>query len=193
MTAPERHAQVVRAAVQAFAAGGYAGATTEDVARLAGVSQPYVIRIFGTKQALFLAAVEHACDRIEDRFRAAAARDPSLHELGESFHELLGQRELLLTLLHGYAASDDPTIGPVVRRRFGGVYDLVRELSGSDAPAAADFLAKGMLLTVLAAMQVIATDGSGTEPWAVEVLNSLHGDEPDHEEPARVRPHISTE
>lgn len=183
LTAEARHRQLVDAAVHAFAAGGYAGATTEDVARLAGVSQPYVVQVFGTKQALFLAAVDHAVDEIEAAFHAGAARRDSpaapapglaaahvLPELGASFVGLLERRELLLVLLHGFAASADPAIGAVVRRRFGGVYRLVRELSGADAQAAQEFLATGMLLTVLAAMEVVGADATGTESWAAELL-----------------------
>ena len=34
--------------------GGYAGTSTDAVAREAGVSQPYVVRMFGTKLDLFL-------------------------------------------------------------------------------------------------------------------------------------------
>jgi hypothetical protein len=54
-TAADRRAEIPQAAVQAFVANGYAAATTAEIARLAGVSQPYVIRLFGTKQQLFLA------------------------------------------------------------------------------------------------------------------------------------------
>ena len=38
LTAAERSEQLVTAAVTAFAAAGYAGTTTDEVARLAGVS-----------------------------------------------------------------------------------------------------------------------------------------------------------
>src|SRR6185369_16735504 len=100
LTAEERHEQLVTAAVTAFSHGGYAGTTTDQVARLAGVSQPYVIRIFRTKQELFLAAVNHAADRIEAKFREAAERDPTLAGLGEAYFELLAQRELITVLLH---------------------------------------------------------------------------------------------
>ena len=57
LTADERRAAVIEAAVIAFAEGGLAGTSTEDIARLAGVSQPYLFRLFGTKRELFLAAV----------------------------------------------------------------------------------------------------------------------------------------
>src|SRR3954451_145804 len=105
LTADERHQQLVAAAITAFSQGGYAGTTTDQVARLAGVSQPYVIRIFRTKQELFLAAVTHAGDRIVDRFTAAAAVAPTLASLGEAYEEMLAERELITLLLHGFAAS----------------------------------------------------------------------------------------
>ncbi|WP_410790027.1 TetR/AcrR family transcriptional regulator [Kribbella sp. C-35] len=65
LTAAERGEEVLGAAIQAFGRSGYAGTKTDEIARLAGVSQPYVIRLFGTKQQLFLAAVEAVCDTVE--------------------------------------------------------------------------------------------------------------------------------
>jgi AcrR family transcriptional regulator len=173
LTSAQRYEQVVAAAVLAFAASGYAGTTTDDVARRVGVSQPYIIRLFGTKQALFLAAVDRACTQIEETFRDTAGRSADLRSLGRAFKTLLGQRELLLVLLHGFAASGDPAVGPVVRRRYGDMYRLVRELTGADAAQAREFLSTGMLLTVLSAMDVVAPDHSGREPWADELLKSL--------------------
>src|SRR6478735_4724930 len=89
MTAAQREQQLLRAAVTAFSQGGYAGTTTDQVARLAGVSQPYVIRLFGTKQHLFLAAVGYACDRIEEHFRTAAEVAPTLESLGAAYDQLI--------------------------------------------------------------------------------------------------------
>ena len=54
MNADDRRQLVLEAATRAFARGGYAGTSTDRVAREAGVSQPYVVRIFGTKLELFL-------------------------------------------------------------------------------------------------------------------------------------------
>jgi AcrR family transcriptional regulator len=101
LTASERGEQLVTAAVRAFATGGYAGTSTDDVARLAGVSQPYVIRLFGSKQRLFIAAVEHAAGRIEQVFRRAAEGEADLESLGGAYDELLVERDLLAVLLHG--------------------------------------------------------------------------------------------
>ena len=60
LTAAERGEEVLQAAVRAFGASGYQGTKTDEIARLAGVSQPYVIRLFGTKQELFLASDSYA-------------------------------------------------------------------------------------------------------------------------------------
>ena len=173
LTAGERHEQLVTAAVTAFAQGGYAGTTTDQVARLAGVSQPYVIRLFGTKQALFLAAVARATDRIEQRFRDAAAERPELESLGVAYDELLAERELITVLLHGFAAAADPAIGPTVRDCFGRIYRTVRDLTGAGEHEAREFLATGMLLTVLGAMQILGPDAVPREPWMDEVLRDM--------------------
>jgi AcrR family transcriptional regulator len=47
-TAAERREAVLAAALVAFAQGGLHGTSTEDIARAAGISQPYLFRLFGT-------------------------------------------------------------------------------------------------------------------------------------------------
>jgi AcrR family transcriptional regulator len=172
LTAEERHEQLVAAAVTAFSHGGYAGTTTDQVARLAGVSQPYVIRIFRTKQELFLAAVNHAGDRIEAKFRQAAEREATLPRLGEAYDELLAERELITVLLHGFAASADPAIGEPVRACFGRIYRTVAELTGASAVELRDFFAMGMLLTCLGAMRVVGPDAVPRQPWMDSLLTT---------------------
>ncbi len=172
LTAAERGEQVVQAAITAFAANGYAGTKTDEIARLAGVSQPYVIRLFGTKQQLFLAVSEHVCDRIEQAFRTAAGERADLASLADGYTALLADRDLLVVLLHGFAASADPAIGDVVRRRYGHIYQLIRDLTGASVEDAQRFLSTGMLLTVLATMQVVGPDAH-PEPWAAELISCL--------------------
>ena len=72
MSAAERREVILEAAVIEFAARGLAGTSTEDVARRAGISQPYLFRLFPTKKALFLALVERCFQRVCDAFTAAA-------------------------------------------------------------------------------------------------------------------------
>ena len=170
LTAEERHDQLVRAALTAFTTGGYAGTTTDQVARIAGVSQPYVIRLFGSKQELFLATLGHATARIEDHFREAAAREATLESLGHAYDELLAQRELITVLLHGFAAAAEPGIGPVVRECFGRIYCTVRDLTGASGDEAREFFAMGMLLTVMGAMGIAGPNAVPPEPWMTELL-----------------------
>ena len=59
MSGTQRRAEILVAARKVFAERGYA-ASTDEVARAAGVSQPYVVRLFGTKRELFLAAYSEA-------------------------------------------------------------------------------------------------------------------------------------
>ena len=54
MSAAERRELVLDAAVTEFAVHGLAGTSTEDVARRAGISQPYLFRLFPTKKKLFV-------------------------------------------------------------------------------------------------------------------------------------------
>jgi AcrR family transcriptional regulator len=175
LTAEERQEQLIKAAVSAFSKNGYAGTTTDQVARLAGVSQPYVIRLFRTKQELFLAAVWYAGGAIEATWRAAAEREATLESLGEAYNELLAQPELITMLLHGFAASGDPAIGDPVRACFGGLYEVVRELTGATSEEARDFFAAGMLLTCLGAMRVIGPGAVPVQPWAADLLGTFEG------------------
>lgn len=175
LTAAERSEQLVKAAVTAFARSGYAGTTTDDVARLAGVSQPYVIRLFRSKQQLFIAAVRHACGRIEEVFRDAGADGPTdLPSLAARYKTLLDDQELLGVLLHGYAAAGvDPEIGEVVRERYGRLWTTIDELTGAPLEERRNFLAIGMLLTVLAAMRVVGPGAVEQQPWTRELLGSF--------------------
>src|SRR6266571_6871148 len=90
-TAGERREEIVTAAMAEFALGGLNGTSTEAIARRAGVSQPYLFRLFGTKKDLFLAAVERGFDRVEAAFRRAAEAHPEnvLEAMGKAYGTLL--------------------------------------------------------------------------------------------------------
>lgn len=56
--------RIVEAAVQLFARRGFNGTRTQDVARLANVSEASIFRYFTRKQDLFWAAVQSRVDRL---------------------------------------------------------------------------------------------------------------------------------
>src|SRR3954453_14322357 len=113
MSAENRRELVLAAAMRAFSRGGYAGTSTDAVAKEAGVSQPYVVRIFGTKLDLFLEVFDRACGRIREAFEAVLADGPfdpgsddDWGRLGLAYTELLQDRDLLMVMMHGFSASN---------------------------------------------------------------------------------------
>jgi AcrR family transcriptional regulator len=155
MTADERRVDVLRAAVAEFAKTGYQGTSTEDVARVAGISQPYLFKMWPTKKALFISLVEHGFERVRQAFVDAtgdATGDEALDRMGERYGELLRDRDELLLQMQAYAACDDPEIGEVTRREFGRLWREVARLSGLDDERLQQFFAMGMLMNVVASM-----------------------------------------
>jgi AcrR family transcriptional regulator len=161
MKAGERRESVLAAAVTEFAARGLAGTSTEDVARRAGISQPYLFRLFPTKKALFLALVDRCFRQVAAAFEAAAADrvgDDALEAMGDAYHQLLQDRTLLLLQLQAYAACDDPEIRDATRTGFKQLWALVERLSGLPYERVVMFFAMGMLMNVAAAMDLPAVD-----------------------------------
>ncbi|MGH3560678.1 MAG: TetR/AcrR family transcriptional regulator [Mycobacterium sp.] len=161
MTATERTQHVIAAATAAFAAGGYAGTTTDQVARRANVSQPYVLRLFGSKRDLFLAVAQNACDHVQQAFRASVANLPDaadhtrrLAALAEAYLKLARDRDQLLVMMHAFLAASDPVIGPAIRATMLDVYRLVCALGHANPAQARDFLARGMLINTLVALDM---------------------------------------
>lgn len=95
MSAADRRTTVLRAARIEFGEAGYAGTSTEAIARRVGVSQPYLFRLFGSKKAIFLAAVDDCFDRLAEMFESAArdrTGEEALSELGRAYRTLLDDR-----------------------------------------------------------------------------------------------------
>ena len=58
----QREASILRAAARAFATGGFAATSMEDIAAEAGVTKLIVYRHFDSKQQLYEAVLDHTCD-----------------------------------------------------------------------------------------------------------------------------------
>src|ERR671930_1608222 len=71
-TAEERRDEILDAAIVEFAQRGLEGASTEEIAKRAGISQPYVFRLFGTKKELFKATVARCLRETLETFQRAA-------------------------------------------------------------------------------------------------------------------------
>ncbi len=66
--------RILDAAIAAFAADGYEGASTRRLAEQAGVNLPAIQYYFGSKEGLFRAAIEHIVQQIEDHMAPVGAR-----------------------------------------------------------------------------------------------------------------------
>jgi AcrR family transcriptional regulator len=169
-TKEERREQILDAAMEVFAERGYFAASTEDIARLAGISQPYVFRLFGTKKDLFM-AVETRCFRqtLEIFQRAAEGKrgEEAMGAMGQAYGELLASNRLYLPLqMQAYAACGDPEICEVVRNGFGDLVSYVERVSAADPASVSAFFAQGMLMNVLSSMHL----NNPTEPWAQRLI-----------------------
>lgn len=72
--AEDTRARILREATRVFAAGGYAGATTVEIARRAKVTQPLVHHYFGSKERLWRAVLEELFGRLSTELLAERAR-----------------------------------------------------------------------------------------------------------------------
>ena len=170
-TAAARRDDVLDAALIEFADHGFEGASTEDIARRAGISQPYLFRLFGTKKELFKASAARCFRETLEMFQHAAEGkrgEEALHAIGTAYMEHLeSERTWLRGQMQTYAASDDPEIREVVRAGYGDLVAYVRRVSGADWPTIWNFFATGMLLNVLASMHI----DEGPEQWMQDLLS----------------------
>ena len=171
-TAEERREAVLAAALVAFARGGLHGTSTEEIAATAGISQPYLFRLFGTKKKLFIATVERCMADTLELFRRAAGDlrgADALEAMGAAYSNMLTtDRTRLLAQMQAYAACDDPDVRDAMRSGYGKLHLFVETVSGADQATVAAWFAHGMLLNVAAAMDLWNT----REPWARRLMEA---------------------
>src|SRR4051794_34137527 len=174
--AGERREQILAAASLVFGERGYFGATTDQIARAAGISQPYVVRMFGSKESLFVEVLTRALDTLMVAFTGALAEwrtDGSpegeiARRLGTTYANLIEDRGLLLSLMQAFSMGHDPVIGEGARNGFMEIYRLLRDEAGFSPEEARAFLAEGMLLNTLLGLRL--PDRFGLDPAATELL-----------------------
>jgi len=165
MSAEDRRDQVLDAALVEFGQGGLAGTSTESIAARAGISQPYLFRLFSTKKELFVETAQRCFDNIAAAFEQAAeglAGEAAIEAMGKAYMGLIADRSNLLAQLQMYAACDDPEIRDCARAGFKKLYLQVESASGAPAPAIVAFFAAGMLCNVATALRLDDVD----QAWA---------------------------
>jgi AcrR family transcriptional regulator len=175
MSAEQRRDEIIDAARHEFAERGLHGTSTEDIARRAGISQPYVFRLFGTKKQLFLAAAAGCFAETLGAMHEAAVGmqgEEALAAMGQAYMRLLDEdpRRLMLQM-ELYAAASDPDVRDAARTGYGELVSFVERASGAPPEEITKFFAYGMLLNVMASMG-LDKDSQG---WAARLLEGCPG------------------
>jgi AcrR family transcriptional regulator len=170
-TAVQRRQSVLDAATTEFAAKGYHGTSTDDIARAAGISQPYLFRLFGSKKKLYLAAAQRCVDELYALFAEAAegkTGTEALVSMGEAYELIMQDRDRLMLMLKSWATGDDPDIRRLNRSAWRNIVDLVEQTSRGSSEEVSRFFASGMLITILAALGL----HEDPEPWSKRLVEA---------------------
>jgi AcrR family transcriptional regulator len=175
-TADERRASILDAATVEFAAKGLHGTSTEDVAKRARISQPYVFRLFGTKKQLFAETCRRCMREVREAMAFAAAGldgEQAFEAMGHAYMELLAAEPRRLMLqMQMYAACAEPEIRQVAQDGYGELVRFVETRTGASPGRISRFFGKGMVTNVLAAMQV---EDAGFD-WADRLVQGCRDD-----------------
>ena len=162
MGAAERRESIVRAAGTVFGRTGYSGTTTDRVARAAGISQPYVVRMFGTKEALFIEVLDRAERELLTAFRSALAEPDApggkalAERLGDAYVRLVADDGVHLPLMHAFLEGEDPVVGARARAGFLRIWRFLVDEAGFGEAEAVAFLGQGMLINVVLGLRLPA-------------------------------------
>jgi AcrR family transcriptional regulator len=161
---------VVAAAIERFAQKGFYGTTTHEIAESAGISQPYLYRLYPNKEALFAAAVGHVSDIMAETLTAhspAADAEETTPEHAvatarDAYGALVADRTILRFLMHANCAAGEPLVRDAVRRCYAKQVDIVRHLLRGDDEAVRRWFGAGMVDNVAFTLDLPNVD----EPWA---------------------------
>src|SRR5919201_3683123 len=117
-TAEERREEILLVAMDEFGEHGLDGTSTDTIARKAGISQPYLFRLFGTKKELYLETVRRCLSQTLEVFEEAADGlhgEEALHAIGQAYRGLLADRVRLRGQMQAYSDCEDDDVREVVR------------------------------------------------------------------------------
>ena len=131
LSADERRQAVLETACRVFSQSSYRGATTAEIAREAGISEPILYRHFGSKRDLYLACLDHAWASFRAHAEQVMADDPEgcLGAIANAY--MVRGKKLRVVDLWIQAlneASDDEVIAAAVRKQVREVRDFFAEI-----------------------------------------------------------------
>ena len=174
-TAQVRRRQVLRAATAVFARSGYYATTIDDVAQATGISQAYVMRLFGSKLGLFVSVVDECNKRVAAALGDAAGQvsggtpEAVLEAMYEAYAGLIADRSLIMIQVHAQSVTDVPEIRDAVRRGLAELVDSVKVRSGASDTQVQRVVAFGMLCQL-----IVAVDLDELQlPWAQTLTDGI--------------------
>ena len=128
LQAGDRRRAVLDAACRVFVRSSYRGATTSEIAREAGITEPILYRHFRSKRDLYLACLDEAAQRFRETAEEALAANPE-GCLGAIIDAYMAQRARLrlvdLWIQALNAAADDPVIAKAVREQVRDIHRFI--------------------------------------------------------------------
>ena len=131
LTADERRRAVLDTACHVFSKSSYRGATTSEIAKAAGITEPILYRHFGSKRDLYLACLEEAWDSFRTVAAEAIAEDPDtcLGAIADAYMAKRARIRLVDLWVQALTeASDDPLIAKALRTQVREVHDFFADL-----------------------------------------------------------------
>jgi AcrR family transcriptional regulator len=131
LRADERRQAVVDTACRVFSRSSYRGATTAEIAREAGISEPILYRHFGSKRELYLACLDEAWSAFRAESEEAIRRDPDkcLGAIADAY--MRGGKRLRVIDLWNQAlteAAEDKVIAAALRKQIREVHEFFAEV-----------------------------------------------------------------
>jgi AcrR family transcriptional regulator len=134
LPAAERRAALIEAALRVFGEGSYGGATTADIARAAGVSEPILYRHFGCKRDLYFACLDEMWKRLRETVEQIVAEEPDPREWPFAMPKAIavlhakGVHPNQFWIQALSKAGEDPELRRFVRKHMREVHDFVADL-----------------------------------------------------------------
>ncbi|HEY2327199.1 MAG TPA: TetR/AcrR family transcriptional regulator [Gaiellaceae bacterium] len=163
LTAGERRQDVLLAGCRVFASRSYRGATTAEIARESGISEPILYRHFGSKRDLYLACLDESWRRFKAEAESLITEDPHgcLGRIAEAYMQSQERVRLIDLWIQALSvAPEDEVIAKALREQIREVHDFFADvvrrgqelgdvLPDRDPVAEAwIFVASGLLATV---------------------------------------------
>lgn len=161
LPAAERRRAILETACGLFTERGYLGATTAEIARTAGISEPILYRHFGSKRALYFACLEEAWAQLRALGESALESKDSWPAIADAYMKARERVRLVDLWLQALPeASSDPQLRRFLKKQLREVHDFFAEAiregqrrgaihEGRDPEAEAwIFLAGGLLVTI---------------------------------------------